>query len=83
MTADDFEAWQENPVTQYVMKALSVVAEEAKSDWQVGAWGGNLRPEYLAETRGRYSAYATILNMTFEGVQFVNGDSTEDADETE
>jgi hypothetical protein len=82
-TPDDFEIWSVHPVTQYVMKAITAVRDEAQRNWSDAAWAGNLKPEYHAETRGRCSAYDAILGMTIEGVQEMNGDSTEDADETE
>ena len=80
-TRDDFEIWQVNPVTEYVMRALRLVAQEAKDDWQSSAWAGQLDPAYHARTQGRVTAYEAILNMTFDGVQSLNGDGTEDAED--
>lgn len=74
-TQDDFLQWRDNPVTQWVMKALSVAAQEQKADWMRRSWDSNKPdPLILCELTTRADAYMAMAETEYPRWCEINGD---------
>lgn len=63
---EDFAAWRDNPVTQYVMRAYSQAAEDAKAKWIAHSWdAGVCEPSELIENRTLAAAYLDMVDLTY------------------
>jgi uncharacterized phage-associated protein len=69
ITAEEFAAWREDPVTQVVLKAHADMAEIQKAAWLAASWeGGDVNPVLLATLKTRAEAYSAIGECTFEDI---------------
>lgn len=75
MTRDDFEAWAESPVTQWVFRAVRNAAQLQKEDWDRRSWeNGEADPLALVELRARADAYSAIAETPYERMCELNGE---------
>jgi hypothetical protein len=66
-TADDFEAWCENPVTQYVATVHALICEVAKDTLLQEMWvNGQANQVALDAARTRVDAYKAFLETPRE-----------------
>jgi hypothetical protein len=66
-SAEAFEAWLENPVTMWVMRAMSIVAEKNKASWIDASWEAGIVDErLLIETKTRSDAYRALTEASYE-----------------
>lgn len=78
MTSEEFEAWRESPITQWVMLAFQRLAEENKAAWVDTSWEtGQADPLQLVELKTRADAYLAMSEMTFEDLQVTHGETDE------
>lgn len=64
---EDFLAWRDNPVTQWVMRTALKAAEMNKEAWLDASWvQGNCDPQLLNETRTRADAYRALAETTYD-----------------
>lgn len=64
---DEFEAWAQHPVTQYVAAAFKASAEAQRDAWAEQSWGtGQADPIELAVLRARADAYMALLETGLE-----------------
>ncbi len=69
---EEFAIWRDNPITQAVFKALQAKADEAKEAWVTASWErGDLRPEFLADTRASAQSWQYVIDLTAEEVDAV------------
>lgn len=74
MTAEDFAAWLEHPVTKWVQQAYESLAAENKAAWIEASWEqGKSDPMMLQELRVRADAYRSIAECEFEAFAETNG----------
>ena len=67
-SAEEFAAWRENPITQWVLRGCELAAEENRRDWQDKTWASGIAdPLHLLETRTRADAYRALHDTTYEG----------------
>lgn len=72
---EEFEAWQENPVTLAVFAVLKVKADEAKRQWFDASWdGGSNDPLLLADLRASSQAWDYVRQMEFEEMEAILAD---------
>lgn len=75
MTNEDFARWRDDAVTQWVFRAIAVVADENKETWLQASWiNGNANPELLSELRTRADAYRALIDTSYEGLCETNGE---------
>lgn len=61
VTEEEFLAWRDHPVTQYVMEAYKRMAEAQKNAWMECSWdAGHCDSFELAELRTRADAYKSM-----------------------
>lgn len=66
-SAEEFEAWRENPVTQWVMDACLKAADDNQRLWFDMSWGqGKADQEALIELRTRADAYRAIAETEYD-----------------
>jgi len=64
---EEFEAWRDHPITQFVMEAYRRMAEEQKAAWVDGSWeAGDANPEMLIELRTRADAYRSMSECVLD-----------------
>ncbi len=76
MTLEDFQAWQEHPVTKWVLKACLKASELNQEHWNAVSWAGNVDPELRLECHTRADAYRAIVETPFERWAEFNGQDT-------
>lgn len=60
-TRDEFAAWRDEPVTQFVFAALRRAQQAQRDGWLVASWqGGDADGNLLTELRARADAYASL-----------------------
>jgi len=76
MTEEDFIAWRENPVTRYVMLALSNIANENEAlakqhAWQAACdeWANDIDAHLLTVLAEKSKSYRSLVEATFENIQ--------------
>ncbi len=73
-TLDEFQAWRDSPVSQWVFQAISTAAEAQKSEWLRRSWlANNPDPLALCELRTRADAYTALEETAYEGWCVING----------
>lgn len=78
-SAEDFQRWQDDPVTRWVLNAHRAIAEQNKAEWLRVSWGeGIANPAYLQELRVRADAYEAIGATAYEGYLEANGEEPRD-----
>lgn len=79
-TAEDFEAWRDNPVTQWVMRGLDDVSSRCRQTWLEASWGrGEVDPILLCELKTRADAYQAIQGSSYEAILSFNETDEEHA----
>lgn len=68
----DYAEWLAMPVTEYVLKALTTMAEAQATLWAEKAWEGNLDPVFLNEARTRADCYRAMAECTLDDWSAVN-----------
>jgi hypothetical protein len=64
-----FQAWLEDPVTDWVMKAHRKTADDNKEAWIKQSWeNGHSNPLALLELHTRADAYLAISQMSYADV---------------
>lgn len=72
-SADDYAAWTEHPVTQFVMAGLKRLADGQKQAWSDMAWSGELDPLVRERARTRADAYADLSHLSYDDALGANG----------
>lgn len=66
-TAEEFQAWREHPVSQWVFQAVRTSAQAQKAAWDQAAWdSGKPDPLLLTELRTRADALNGLHETTYE-----------------
>lgn len=79
VSAEDFEAWRDNRVTQWVAEAFRIAALENKRACSETAWTTGVADQAsLTECRTRADAYMAIAEMNHDDLCEMHGD--EDAE---
>lgn len=67
VTAEEFTAWREDPVTAWVMGELGKAAEAQKTAWIDATWSGGIADqEALTTLRTRADAYSALSQVTYD-----------------
>jgi hypothetical protein len=67
-SAEDFDAWRENPVTQWVMKACELAGDDNRRNVADAMWGSGVADQkHLTENRARADAYYALCDTNYEG----------------
>lgn len=65
---DEFDAWKDDPVTQFVLGALSLAADAQAQEWTKASWStGQANPLLLHELRTRADAYRAMADSDYTG----------------
>ncbi len=65
---EEFDAWFDDPATQFVLAAFAGIAAECKAEWERKSWeGGAADPVLLTELRARADAYRAIAETDYTG----------------
>jgi hypothetical protein len=65
---EEFAAWRDHPVTQFVFVALNAAAGEQRKAWDETSWeGGSADENLLLELRVRADAYNSMQEADYEG----------------
>ena len=77
VSAEDFEQWRDNPVTQWVMQACDVAAEANRDAWIGASWDmGRADEAELNMLRTRADAYRALRETTYERwAEILDGDT--------
>jgi hypothetical protein len=74
-SSEEFLAWRESPVSQWIFKAVKASAQAQKAHWLTESWeGAKADPLLLCELRTRADAYTALEETTYEGWCDANGD---------
>jgi len=77
-TLEDFQAWQDNPVTKWVFQALRSVASMQEAAWHRQSWEQGLsNPAHLQELRTRADAYVAVTETSYDRLLQLNGGGDE------
>lgn len=69
MTEEDYLAWRENPVTQWVMEAYRISADLCESQWKDGSWTSGVADQSALTTlRDKAIAFRSIFEADFEDI---------------
>jgi hypothetical protein len=69
ISAEEFAAWRDDPVTQIVLKAHLEMAEKQREGWAKASWdAGTVDPLLLTELKTRADAYRAIAECSYEDV---------------
>ncbi|MDB5584305.1 MAG: hypothetical protein JWR80_9481 [Bradyrhizobium sp.] len=80
MTAEEFQAWAENPVTKWVFKAVKRASELQKDAWDKASWDeGEADPLLLTELRARADAYLAIVETPYERMCELNDEEPKES----
>lgn len=74
--ADDFAAWQDNPITQRYFAALSRKRDEAKARWLAATWDGGSHVDAVlhADCWATADTCRYAVEMSYEEMQEVLDD---------
>jgi hypothetical protein len=65
-TEEEFEAWRDHPVTQWVIGAFDLVAEEQKKAWLEATWDAGHCDSYsLCELKTRADTYQAMKDADY------------------
>lgn len=65
---EEFTAWRDDPVTQWVMSACRKAAEDNRQAWLSTSWeSGRADQAALSEYRTRADAYRALEDTGYEG----------------
>ena len=81
ISAEEFERWRDDNVTQWVFASLRKTAEDNRNAWIEASWtNGVADPQLLTELRTRADAYMAIIEAPWEAHAATNGEEpSEDA----
>lgn len=69
ISAEEFAAWRDDPVTQVVLKAHADMVELQRAGWMAASWdGGDCDPLLRAALKARADAYTAIAECTYEDI---------------
>lgn len=67
VSAEEFSAWREDPVTAWVIGELAKASEAQKTAWVTRSWErGECDPVLLNELKVRADAYSALSEMTYD-----------------
>jgi hypothetical protein len=67
-TEEEYIAWRDHPVTQWILTACEAAAEENKASWVALSWEGNSAdPAALLEMKTRADAYRALAQTSYDG----------------
>lgn len=72
-TAEEFEIWLENPVTQLVLGAHGRLADGLEQSFKDKAWTGAFDPIEHAECVAQARAYRDLSKITYEDALAASG----------
>ena len=73
---EDFATWRAHPVTEAVIKVLSLLGDAARTQWLVASWvNGNIDPQLLADLRATERTAKDIETLTVEELNDRLGDA--------
>lgn len=76
---EDFAAWQNDPTTRYVVRALEADAQAQERAWRELSWvNGHANQLQLLELRTRADAYRAMAELNYDGLCEANGDAPND-----
>ncbi len=65
---EEFIAWRDHPVTQFVLAACAKAADEAKAEWVETSWASRKAdPQALIELITLADAYRALADTSYEG----------------
>lgn len=71
---EDWEAWKDNPISQWLFRATLQFSETLKAEWMSQSWGqGKADPLALCELRTRADAYEALDAMTYDRLCELHG----------
>lgn len=66
-TREEFEAWQDHPISKAVFVGLEINADECREEWAKASWDkGGADQLLLAELRTRSDALLSLVDATYE-----------------
>jgi hypothetical protein len=69
ISAEEFAAWRDDPVTEVVLKAFDEMALKQREGWLSASWDGDAcDPLLLIELKTRADAYRAVCECTFEDI---------------
>ena len=77
ISAEDFELWRANPVTEAVLGVLMRLADASKDRWLQASWTAPVAavdPVLLTELRTRHQTYMDVVELTFEELEAKQND---------
>lgn len=78
MTRDEFEMWQQDPVTRWVMAGITNAQAQEKAEWDRVSWGNGVADQHvLAVLRTRSDALGELIDNDFETWSQWNGEEVE------
>lgn len=78
MLRDDFDAWQKDHVTQWVMKAIRKAMDAERAEWMRQSWDAGKADQFqLIELRTRAEALGELIDNDFEKWVEWNGEDIE------
>ncbi len=78
-SAEEFDRWRDDRVTQWVFASLAMTADENKADWLRRSWeGGDANPMVLTELKTRADAYRAIIDAPYLAHCETLGDEPDD-----
>ena len=64
---EEFDAWRDNPITRWVMRAALKAAEANREAWISASWdNGEADPALLGEYRTRADAYRALSETSYD-----------------
>lgn len=67
---DDWDDWTAHPLTEALMRACGVWAEEAKQNWLAASWeAGTADPVMLARMRERAKVFTELREISRETLE--------------
>lgn len=80
VSREEFEAWAEHPVSQWILKAFGSQADALREDWIEGAWEADrLDPVEKTRAHTRWDILSQIGALTYEtACAYAGQEQTED-----
>jgi hypothetical protein len=67
ISAEEFEAWRADPVTEWITAELEKAAEAQKDAWLAMSWDGNVCDQTeLQILKTRADAYRALAELSYE-----------------
>lgn len=69
VTAEEFDAWRQDPVTAWVMAEMSRAADLQREGWIAASWdGGACDPMLLNTLQTRADAYRALAELSYDDI---------------